>query len=119
MARRGSRKPIEKRLGERVAALRSSQGQSQADLARRAGVSQSSVARLEAGERSVTVGTLESIALGLGVEAGELLSKVAEKPKLPKSEKAYFRVCAKLRGRDERELRAVERLVQAPDAVTR
>jgi HTH-type transcriptional regulator / antitoxin HipB len=55
-------------LGERIRALREASGISQAELARRIGSTQPSIARLEAGRVSPTLETLERVAAALDAE---------------------------------------------------
>ena len=54
--------------GSLIRASRLRRGISQAELARRAGTSQSAVARIEAGRTSPTVETLERLAAALGLQ---------------------------------------------------
>ena len=62
--------PISIRLEE----LREARGLSQAELARRSGVPQSTISRIEAGETgSITLGNLERLADALGVNAAVLI----------------------------------------------
>jgi len=55
------------RLGKKVAKVRAFQGLTQAELAKRSGVSLSQVKRLEAGKRRLTVLNLIKIANALGL----------------------------------------------------
>lgn len=118
MARRRHREPIERALGAKLRALREQQGLSQAELARRARLSQSNVGRIEEGERSCTVGSLARLAEGLGVDPAVLLSDLREQPKPARSERIFFRLAAKLRDRDEAFLRATEDLIRALERVS-
>ena len=60
----------------RVRELREEKGWSQAELARRAGVAQSMVSRLERGQlQSVHLPTLEKLARTLGCNPGHLIAK--------------------------------------------
>lgn len=60
-------------LRENLIRLRAARGWTQADLARRAGIPQSSVSRLESGSHaSGRWSTIEAIASALGVDAAEL-----------------------------------------------
>ena len=113
MARRRQQQPIEKRLGARLAVERERQGMSQAELARRSGVSQSSVARIEDGSRSPTIGMLEKLAHGLGLELKDLVEELGVRPTQPRAEQAFYRLCDKLREQDAGFLKAVEHLVKA------
>jgi ribosome-binding protein aMBF1 (putative translation factor) len=56
------------RIGERVRAQRERCGLTQAELARRMGVTQPTIARLEAGGTTPNMGTLRRIAEALGLE---------------------------------------------------
>jgi transcriptional regulator with XRE-family HTH domain len=66
--------PVRLRLRE----LRTDRGLSQAQLAERAGLRQSTISELETGtSQSVAFSTLESLAKALGVEPGQLLTREA------------------------------------------
>lgn len=69
-ARRARRKRMRAAVRDRMVALR----MTQRDLGRRAGLSESSVARLLSGERQPTVDTLERVAAALGVPVAALLA---------------------------------------------
>lgn len=118
MARR-RKKTVEELLAERISREREQRGLSQAELARRAGISQSNLTRLERGERGFTVSTLAKIAAGLRMTPADLLGELPDKPKPTRSEKAFFRVCEKLRDRDADFLRALEDVIKALDRVSR
>lgn len=62
----GARPPI--RLAFEIRALREKKGLSQRELAERVGTTQSAIARLEAGNISPTLPTLDKIAGALGAE---------------------------------------------------
>lgn len=118
MARRiGGR--IEAVFGERLRALREERALTQAALARAAGLSQGNLARIENGDRSPTLGSLAKLARALGLTLAELVEPSSERVPTPKAEKAWFRVCGKLRERDEHFLRAVEHLIRALDTASR
>jgi transcriptional regulator with XRE-family HTH domain len=58
----------------RVEELREAKGWSQAELARRSGVPQPTISRIEAGESgSISLANLERLADALGVDAGYLI----------------------------------------------
>lgn len=118
MARR-RKKSIEDVVAERIRVERERQGLSQAELARRSGVSQSNLTRLENGGRACTISTLTKLAHGLGMKPAELLGSRLDPPKPTRAEKAFFRVCEKLRDRDADYLRAVEDVIKALDRVSR
>ena len=61
-------------LGERIAALRRSRGMSQAELARRLGISPSAMGMYEQGRREPSVQTLVSLSRELGVSTDFLLT---------------------------------------------
>ncbi len=64
--------PIEIQIKE----LRDLKGWSQAELARRSGVGQSTVSRIEAGETSgISLGIVEKLASALGCDPGYLIVK--------------------------------------------
>jgi ribosome-binding protein aMBF1 (putative translation factor) len=55
-------------VAERVLAYRTEQGLTQTQLARRAGTAQSLIARLESGERALSLATLARLSQRLGIE---------------------------------------------------
>ncbi len=87
----------------------------QAALARAAGLSQGALARIEAGDRSATVGTLVGVARALGISLPDLFSVAAPVANPPSAETAWFRLCSRLRDRDEAYLTALEQVAQALD----
>lgn len=60
-------------LGIRVKTLREIKGLSFAELANLAGCHENTIRGIEAGEKNHTIGTLESIAVALGVELIDLI----------------------------------------------
>jgi len=113
------RRRVEVVIGERVRALREERALTQAALARLAGTSQSSLARIEAGERSATLGSLVKIADALRLTLAELLTEGVPAAPTPKSEKMWFRISARLRDRDADFLRGVEHLIRALESTQR
>ncbi|HEY8530883.1 MAG TPA: helix-turn-helix transcriptional regulator [Limnochorda sp.] len=67
-------------LGQRLQALRVQRGLTQVQLAQRAGVSQTVIARLEAGKRSGRLETWVRLAAALGVTLDELVGGEAQTP---------------------------------------
>jgi transcriptional regulator with XRE-family HTH domain len=61
-------------VAEKMRRAMTAQGLSQADVARRAGVAQSTVGRIVNGTNSATMDTLESIASALGISVAEITS---------------------------------------------
>ena len=112
------KKSIEETVAERIRLERERRGLSQAELARRAKISQSNLTRLERGDRAFTISTLGKLANGLKMNPAELLGSLPAPPRATRSEKAFFRVCEKLRARDADYLRAVEHLIKALDRVS-
>lgn len=106
-------------MGERVRALREERAMTQAALARRAGTSQSNLARIENGERSPTLASLSKIADALKLSLSELLAEDAPRSTTPKAEKMWFRISARLRDRDADFLRGVEHLIRALESAQR
>lgn len=104
-------------MGRRIRALRDERALTQAELARRSGLSQSNIVRIEAAERSPTLGSLAKVAQGLGVSLADLMADATIDVKPAKAEKAWYRLCSTLRDRDERFLRAVERVVRAMESL--
>jgi HTH-type transcriptional regulator/antitoxin HipB len=70
-------------LGERIRALREAGGISQAELARRIGSTQPSIARLEAGRVSPTLETLDRVAAALGAELVVALEAASQQRHAP------------------------------------
>ena len=60
-------------LGQRIRGFRSRRGQSQQEIARRAGITQASLSNYETGKREIPVGTLVRIAAALDISVGDLL----------------------------------------------
>lgn len=66
-------------LGEKIKHLRGSHGMNQAQLARRAAVSQATISRLESGQQDqVSLGTLRRLAHALRTPVGFLMSESEE-----------------------------------------
>jgi transcriptional regulator with XRE-family HTH domain len=65
---------VQRRVGERVRALRAERGMTQLRLAGRAGISRPSLANIEAGRQNVGVRGLCALAEALGVRVEELLA---------------------------------------------
>jgi len=63
---------LQKKIGQRIKALRLLKGVDQQTLAQRAGVERSYISLIENGKKSAAVSTLALIADGLGVSVGEL-----------------------------------------------
>jgi transcriptional regulator with XRE-family HTH domain len=70
------------RVGARVRFIRRRNGWSQLDLSRRVGIAQPVVARIEDGQRLVTIAILYRLAKALEVAPGELLPASDERPKV-------------------------------------
>jgi transcriptional regulator with XRE-family HTH domain len=69
---------VQRRVGERVRALRTGRGLTQVRLAERAGISRPSLANVEAGRQNIGVRQLCSLAAALGVRVEELLTGTDE-----------------------------------------
>lgn len=65
---------IERRVGERIRALREEARLTQRELAEKVGTSRSQVAGIEHGQASPTIGTLEAFAAALHTTIGSLLN---------------------------------------------
>jgi putative transcriptional regulator len=65
--------PVHKRLVMRLKALRAKQSLSQADLAKKAGLTREYIARLETGRHDPSLSVLISLAKALKVKVEELL----------------------------------------------
>ena len=63
---------IAQQVGDRVRQLRAACGLTQAQLAEKPGMATQAVSRIERGERSPTLETLDKLAAALGVGLGEL-----------------------------------------------
>ena len=71
-------------IGLHVARLREQQRLTQGELARRSGISQSHVSRVESGRRGVRLSTLYAIARALGTDAAVILRQTTfESSSLP------------------------------------
>lgn len=70
-------------LAIRIQEIRRFRGLSQRELAKRLGMSSSSISNIENCKRNVTFETVEKIALELGVKAIDLLGITAQDRKLP------------------------------------
>ena len=66
--------PTARQFGKRLRTLREAAGRSQADVAKRAGLSRVFVNQLEAGTRDPSLSTLTRLAKALGVTLAELLA---------------------------------------------
>jgi transcriptional regulator with XRE-family HTH domain len=64
---------IERRLAERVKAVRKAKGWSQEELAHQAGIHRTFVSQVERATKRTTIKSLEKIVKALGVTFGELL----------------------------------------------
>jgi transcriptional regulator with XRE-family HTH domain len=67
-------------FAERLAALRESQELSQYELARRTGLTRQTLSRLEMGDREPSWGTVQLLALALGVDYKELADPALRLP---------------------------------------
>ncbi len=65
---------IQRRVGERVRALRADRGLTQLRLAEQSGISRPSIANLEAGRQNVSLRQLCALALALGVGVEDLVA---------------------------------------------
>ena len=68
-----SMSPTARQFGKRLRVLREAAGRSQADIAKRAGLSRVFVNQLEAGTRDPSLSTLTRVAKALGVTLAALL----------------------------------------------
>jgi transcriptional regulator with XRE-family HTH domain len=66
--------PTPKQMGARIRRLRKGKDMSQADLAKRAGLTRVYVTRLEAGRQDPSLSTINALAKALGVPVSDLLS---------------------------------------------
>lgn len=64
----------QKKVGRRVAQLRTQRGMTQDELAEAAGLTVEAISRIERAERAPRLGTLEKLAEGFGVSLSELFS---------------------------------------------
>ncbi len=72
------------RIGQRIAALRSVAGLTQAQLADRAGMQRSHISRIEAGSLAVTLESIEAIAQALGMTVDIIDPRLADMAPLKK-----------------------------------
>ncbi len=70
---RGTANDLERRVGEQMQAVRRHRGLSLRELAQASGLSLTTVHQIETGRTSPGLGTLQSLAAGLGVSLGALL----------------------------------------------
>lgn len=66
------------RIGQRIAALRSVAGLTQAQLADKAGMQRSHISRIEAGSLAVTLESIEAIAQALGMTVDLIDPRLAD-----------------------------------------
>ena len=66
------------RIGQRIAALRSVAGLTQAQLADKAGMQRSHISRIEAGSLAVTLESIEAIAQALGMTVDIIDPRLAD-----------------------------------------
>lgn len=66
------------RIGQRIAALRSVAGMTQAQLADKAGMQRSHISRIEAGSLAVTLESIEAIAQALGMTVDLIDPRLAD-----------------------------------------
>jgi transcriptional regulator with XRE-family HTH domain len=64
---------MQKEIGKLIRAERTKAGLSQGDLARRAGIAHASLSRIENGNRSPNMSTLDALAQALQVDVHELI----------------------------------------------
>jgi transcriptional regulator with XRE-family HTH domain len=67
---------ISRRFGARLRELRASRKLTQVDMARRFGIDRSFISDVERGRKSISLVTLDVLALGLGVSISELLREI-------------------------------------------
>ena len=72
------------RIGQRIAALRSVAGLTQAQLADKAGMQRSHISRIEAGSLAVTLESIEAIAQALGMTVDLIDPRLADMAPLKK-----------------------------------
>ncbi len=65
----------QKQIGQRIAGLRKAKGLSQEDVARSIGISRSSVAQIELGNRGVDILELQSLSVELGFSLDDFMSR--------------------------------------------
>jgi transcriptional regulator with XRE-family HTH domain len=80
-------------------------------------MSQGALAHIEAGDRSATIGTLLGVAKALGITLSDLLASDLPVANPPKAEKAWFRLCTRLRDRDDAYIQTLEQFVRALDSL--
>lgn len=76
-----SKYEINSRLGEQIRRQRKARKLNQTDLARRVGLSRTSITNIESGRQALTVHQLFDFAEALGVDAGALLPDASSAPK--------------------------------------
>lgn len=109
---------ITRAVGARLRALREERDLSLAFLATKLGTSPNSIRLVETGDRAPTIVTLEAICDVLGVEVESVFAR--QKTSSQES-RAYLGLAATvraLRGRPEKQLRALNRMIRAFDEAT-
>ena|SRR5579871_872980 len=112
---RGHRSPskIELVVGGRLRSIRQSKGLSLSEVARRVGSAPASLSRLEAGQRSPTIASLDGLARALGVPITSFFEPSSSSDGDSPAE--WTRLEARLRGRSAAYLRSVEDFVATLD----
>jgi len=104
---------IAKQVGQRVRQLRTASGFTQAQLAERAGMATQAVSRIERGERSPTLETLDKLAAALGVGLAELADPAQALPRPKVFAPGLVAVIEPLVGQTNEVLDRAARLIEA------
>ncbi|MEM7246935.1 MAG: helix-turn-helix transcriptional regulator [Acidobacteriota bacterium] len=95
-------------LGERIRRYRQDQGWTQAQLARRAGISRDAISRIERGLERAREATLRALAQALGVEWSQLTGEEGQPRLFPLPDEMRVQLVRSLMELEDAELEEVE-----------
>ncbi|MCL5781504.1 MAG: helix-turn-helix domain-containing protein [Firmicutes bacterium] len=83
-------------VGRKITELRTTQGISLTNLAKRSGIAQSSLSYIESGKTQPTVETVEKICTALGITLSEFFSDTQEQEPLPPEVRQIYKKVKRL-----------------------